>query len=168
MDLLSCKSPDMVEKEIWVYLLAYNLIRFLMAQAALLAGPIPRQLSFKHTVQIWVVWLHRDTGRHHPGGPAAIDRRAAGRPAAWPGRAACHQAPAEALCAADQAAGAGPGGHSQEWPPEEGEVDNVNILIGTASATQCFIKRNRLSKCHSALTPFPAHSCRCSPTAATR
>lgn len=61
MDVLSCKSPDMVEKEIWVYLLAYNLIRFLMAQAALLAGPIPRQLSFKHTVQIWVVWLHRGT-----------------------------------------------------------------------------------------------------------
>ena len=44
----------MAFKELWVYLLAYNLIRLLMAQAALLADQIPRQLSFKHTVQIWL------------------------------------------------------------------------------------------------------------------
>ena len=49
----------MAEKEIWVYLLAYNLIRLLMAQAALLADILPRQLSFKHTLQLWVVWRHR-------------------------------------------------------------------------------------------------------------
>jgi len=30
-----------------------------MAQAALLADQIPRQLSFKHTVQIWVAWQQR-------------------------------------------------------------------------------------------------------------
>jgi hypothetical protein len=30
MDRLSCKTPDMNEKELGVYLLAYNLIRFLM------------------------------------------------------------------------------------------------------------------------------------------
>jgi len=36
--------------------LAYNLIRLLMAQAALLADQIPRQLSFKHTVQAWLSW----------------------------------------------------------------------------------------------------------------
>lgn len=55
MDVLSCKTPDMVLKEIWVYLLAYNLIRLLMAQAALLADRLPRQISFKHTLQLWVV-----------------------------------------------------------------------------------------------------------------
>ena len=56
MEHLRCKTPEMARKELWVYLLAYNLIRLLMAQAALLADQIPRQLSFKHTVQIWVAW----------------------------------------------------------------------------------------------------------------
>ena len=58
LERLSCKTPAMAEKEIWVYLLAYNLIRLLMAQAALLADILPRQLSFKHTLQLWVVWRH--------------------------------------------------------------------------------------------------------------
>ncbi len=56
MEALSCKTPDMCEKEMWVYFLAYNLIRLLMAEAALQAGVLPRQLSFKHTLQIWVAW----------------------------------------------------------------------------------------------------------------
>jgi hypothetical protein len=34
MDVLRCKSPEMVEKEIWMHLLAYNLIRGVMARAA--------------------------------------------------------------------------------------------------------------------------------------
>jgi Transposase DDE domain len=58
METLSCKTPAMAQKEIWVYLLAYNLIRLMMAQAALLADCLPRQLSFKHTVQIWIAWGH--------------------------------------------------------------------------------------------------------------
>jgi hypothetical protein len=49
----------MCEKELWVYLLAYNLIRWLMAEAALQADVLPRQLSFKHTLQIWVAWTQR-------------------------------------------------------------------------------------------------------------
>ncbi len=56
MEHLRCKTPDMARKELWVYLLAYNLIRLLMAQAALLADQIPRQLSFKHSVQVWLAW----------------------------------------------------------------------------------------------------------------
>jgi Transposase DDE domain len=56
MERLSCQSPAMAIKEIWVYLLAYNLIRLMMAQAALLTHRLPRQLSFKHTVQIWIAW----------------------------------------------------------------------------------------------------------------
>lgn len=56
METLSCKTPEMVEKEIWVYFLAYNLMRLLMAQSALLADILPRQLSFKHTVQLWLAW----------------------------------------------------------------------------------------------------------------
>ncbi len=56
MEKLGCKTPAMVEKEIWVYLLAYNLIRLMMAQAALSCNRVPAQLSFKHTVQIWLAW----------------------------------------------------------------------------------------------------------------
>lgn len=65
MEHLRCKSPEMAIKELWVYLLAYNLIRLLMAQAALLADQIPRQLSFKHTVQIWMAWQHRGGSTHN-------------------------------------------------------------------------------------------------------
>ena len=57
MEILSCHSPDMIEKELWVYLLAYNLIRLIMVQAALLANVVPRQLSFKHTLQLWIAWV---------------------------------------------------------------------------------------------------------------
>jgi hypothetical protein len=54
MEHLSCLRPDMAIKEMWVYLLAYNLIRLLMAQAAYFTHRLPRQLSFKHTVQIGI------------------------------------------------------------------------------------------------------------------
>lgn len=69
METLSCRTPSMVEKEMWIYLLAYNLIRLLMAQSALLADIVPRQISFKHTVQLWIAWQGRndDHGRFtHP------------------------------------------------------------------------------------------------------
>ena len=56
MNILSCKTPDMAIKEIWVHLLAYNLIRLLMAESALLADIRPRQISFKHCLQIWLNW----------------------------------------------------------------------------------------------------------------
>jgi hypothetical protein len=56
---LSCNTPQMNEKEVWVHFLAYNLIRLLMAQAAVTAAVHPRQLSFKHTVQLWSEWTTR-------------------------------------------------------------------------------------------------------------
>lgn len=59
MNILSCKTPDMIVKEIWVYLLAYNLIRWVMAESALLADIRPREISFKHCLQIWTIWIHR-------------------------------------------------------------------------------------------------------------
>ncbi|WP_156496917.1 transposase, partial [Alcanivorax sp. HI0083] len=42
METLTCKTPEMAEKEMWVYLLAYNLIRILMAQSAALSDVLPR------------------------------------------------------------------------------------------------------------------------------
>ncbi len=47
MDVLRCKTPAMVRKEIWGHLLVYNLIRAAMAQAALSQGVPPRQLSLQ-------------------------------------------------------------------------------------------------------------------------
>ena len=41
----------------WVHLLAYNVIRLLMAQAANNAGVDPRGLSFKHPVRLWTEWV---------------------------------------------------------------------------------------------------------------
>jgi len=60
MSELSCKTPAMNEKEIWVYFLAYNLIRLLMVQAALHTKVLPRQLSFKHTLQLWTAFTDPD------------------------------------------------------------------------------------------------------------
>lgn len=65
MDRLSCKTPEMAVKEIWAYLLAYNLIRLLMTQAALLVNRAPRTLSFKHTVQMWSAWRSCDSDGEH-------------------------------------------------------------------------------------------------------
>jgi hypothetical protein len=59
MEVLHCQTPDMNEKELWAHLLAYNLIRLLMAQAASDAGVDPRSISFKHTSQLWMQWLAR-------------------------------------------------------------------------------------------------------------
>ena len=59
MDILSCQTPQMNEKQLWVHLLAYNVIRLLMAQAACNTNVDPRSLSFKHTLQLWTVWVAR-------------------------------------------------------------------------------------------------------------
>jgi hypothetical protein len=51
MDMLRCKTPDRVQKEIAVHLLAYNLVRASIARAAAIKHKLPRQLSFMTAVQ---------------------------------------------------------------------------------------------------------------------
>jgi hypothetical protein len=51
MDVLRCMTPDLVRKEIWTHLSAYNLIRAVIAQAATRHGVEPRSVSFKGAVQ---------------------------------------------------------------------------------------------------------------------
>jgi hypothetical protein len=51
MDILRCKTPELVRKEIWTHILAYNLIRTIIAQAANKHGIEPRTISFKGAVQ---------------------------------------------------------------------------------------------------------------------
>ena len=60
MDVLRCKTPEMVRKEITVHLLVYNLIRTLMAQAATELRKQAREISFKaaqETIQEFHVLL---------------------------------------------------------------------------------------------------------------
>src|ERR1700730_5062734 len=51
MDVLRAKSPEMVRREIWICLLAYNLIRQTLLASARPADPSPRQLSFTAAMQ---------------------------------------------------------------------------------------------------------------------
>ncbi len=58
MDILRCKTPAMVHKEMWTCLLAYNLIRQAMLQSAQEAGVSPRTLSFTAALQsVGASWL---------------------------------------------------------------------------------------------------------------
>jgi hypothetical protein len=68
MDILSCKTPEMVRKEIWTHLLAYNLTRKVMAQAAQEGKITPRQLSIAWAMQTlnafrWLLLLSEDQRR---------------------------------------------------------------------------------------------------------
>ena len=51
MDEMRCKTPELVRKEIWTHILAYNLIRTIMAQAATKHDLLPRTISFKGALQ---------------------------------------------------------------------------------------------------------------------
>ena len=65
MDVLRCKTQPMVDKEIAVYFLAYNLVRWAMAKAALLADVLPRALSFtgaKRLLSAFADQLRRTSG----------------------------------------------------------------------------------------------------------
>lgn len=52
MDMLSCKTPAMVRKEIGIHFLAYNCIRLIMAEACVKHDALPWQVSFKGSVQL--------------------------------------------------------------------------------------------------------------------
>src|SRR5262249_2060733 len=52
MDILRCKTPEMVRKEIGAHLLAYNLLRTVMAVAAHESHVEPRDISFKGAKQV--------------------------------------------------------------------------------------------------------------------
>lgn len=58
-----CKSPEMVNREVWTTLLGYNLIRTTAAGAALVHGQQPRQLSFTATCQyVLASWMQLSSG----------------------------------------------------------------------------------------------------------
>lgn len=56
MDILRCKTPDMVRKEILMHLIVYNGIRCLMGEAAKAKDVRVRRVSFKGSVQALRQW----------------------------------------------------------------------------------------------------------------
>ena len=74
MDHLRCRTPFMVEKEIWAHFLAYNLVRKVSAQAALTQGRHPREVSFTATKQAVAAWWSQATLI-----PSAAERRRQGQ-----------------------------------------------------------------------------------------
>lgn len=52
----SCKTPKMVLKEMWIYFLAYNIIRSIILDSAIYKKINPRQISFKHTLQLLTIY----------------------------------------------------------------------------------------------------------------
>ena len=56
MDILRCKTPSMVRKEILMYFIAYNCIRSLMYEAARINNVHNRRISFKASLQALRQW----------------------------------------------------------------------------------------------------------------
>lgn len=52
MGILRGKTPNIIRKEIWMHILAYNLVRKIMTQAATIYNKIPRELSFNLALQV--------------------------------------------------------------------------------------------------------------------
>jgi hypothetical protein len=95
MDVLRCKAPEMVEKEIWAHLLAYNLLRTVMAVAASENGLEPRQVSFTGAKQAVTAFAPKLEAARPGDRPALIDallaviayHRVGDRPGRWEPRA---------------------------------------------------------------------------------
>ena len=95
MDVLRCKTPEMVRKEIWAHLLAYNLLRTVMAVAAGENGLEPRQVSFKGAKQAVTAFAPKIESARPGDRPALIDalltviayHRVGDRPGRWEPRA---------------------------------------------------------------------------------
>jgi hypothetical protein len=56
LDVLRCQSPDLIEKEVWLQVIAYNLVRALMLEAAWTHDVSLERLSFKGTVDTLRQW----------------------------------------------------------------------------------------------------------------
>jgi Transposase DDE domain len=95
MDILRCKTPEMVEKEVWVYLLAYNLLRTVMAVAASASEVEPRKISFKGAKQtltafapkLEAAWPEQRAGLVEAMLKAVAYHRVGNRPGRWEPRA---------------------------------------------------------------------------------
>lgn len=56
MDVLRCKTPEMVDKELYMHLIAYNLVRAIMMEAATANAVHIQRLSFKGSIATIRQW----------------------------------------------------------------------------------------------------------------
>lgn len=95
MDILRCKTPDMVHKEIWTHLLAYNLLCTVMVVAARESDIEPRKVSFKAAKQAVMAFAPKIEAAQPAARAALIDaligavayHRVGNRPGRWEPRA---------------------------------------------------------------------------------
>ena len=73
MDVLRCRTPEVVRQQIWAHLLAYNLLRTVMAVAAAEKGLEPRQVSFKGAKQAVTAFAPKIEAARRKDRPALID-----------------------------------------------------------------------------------------------
>ena len=71
MDILRCKTPAMVRKEIYMHWLCYNLVRQIIMRSAQLHQLAPRQISFKGALQ--TINAFRDKGLHMQHNDVAVE-----------------------------------------------------------------------------------------------
>jgi hypothetical protein len=103
MDILRCKTPEMVHKELWTHLLAYNLLRTVMAVAADERDIEPRQVSFKGAKQAVTAFAPKIEAARPEDRESLIDamlatiayHRVGNRPGRWEPRA-CKRRPKRA------------------------------------------------------------------------
>ena len=76
MDVLRCKSPEMIEREVLMHQIAYNMVRVLMQRSAHLHHVPLRRMSFKGTLDTLRHWSVRiaAAGRHPSTQQALIDQ----------------------------------------------------------------------------------------------
>lgn len=73
LDHLRCKSPDMIRREFWATLLAYNMVRLVCAQAAFVYDKLARRMSFtiacNTLISQWLMppdeFIRRELNRHN-------------------------------------------------------------------------------------------------------
>jgi hypothetical protein len=95
MDILRRKTPEMVHKEIWTHLLAYNLLRTVMAVAANEHDIEPRKISFKGAKQALTAFAPKIEAARPENRASLIDamlttiayHRVGDRPGRWEPRA---------------------------------------------------------------------------------
>ncbi len=66
LDQLSCKTPQMIDKEIEIAMLSYNLVRAVICQAAQKAGIAPRRFSFTKVKRVIAVFERRIAAAKSP------------------------------------------------------------------------------------------------------
>ena len=89
LDVLRGLSPQMIERELWMHALAYNLVRALLLETARAHAVPVERLSFKGTLDALQAWAERALGsrRHRRHARHALLARLANDQVPWrPGR----------------------------------------------------------------------------------